>query len=61
MEFAWNRTVFDNMPAEESLEEAELSFQREMNLRQNDFGIKSGADLRVPQIVKPFQWEEGRR
>ncbi|MCL6456823.1 MAG: ABC transporter substrate-binding protein, partial [Gorillibacterium sp.] len=57
MEFAWNRTVFDGMPAKESLEQAHLSLQREMNRRQKDFGI-SGGNLHIPQINEPFRWEE---
>ncbi|MFD0671239.1 extracellular solute-binding protein [Cohnella sp. GCM10027633] len=58
MEFAWNRTVFDRMPAEESLEKAQTSIQREMNRRQEDFGIGNGDDLGIPQITKPYEWEE---
>ncbi|MCC3374009.1 extracellular solute-binding protein [Cohnella sp. REN36] len=57
MEFAWNRTVFDGIPAQESLEQAQLSLQREMNRRQKDFGIRAGDDLSVPQIVQPYEWE----
>ncbi|BBI31699.1 extracellular solute-binding protein [Cohnella abietis] len=57
MDFAWNRTVFDGMPAQESLEKAQLSLQREMNRRQKDFGITSKDDLRIPQIIKPYEWE----
>ncbi|MGK9251882.1 extracellular solute-binding protein [Paenibacillus humicus] len=55
MEFAWNRTVFDGIPAKESLEQAQLSLQREMNRRQKDFGI-AGGSLGVPQIGKPYDW-----
>jgi hypothetical protein len=58
MEFAWNRTVFDGMPAQESLEKAQLSLQREMNRRQKDFGISGNEDLRIPQIQEPYEWEE---
>lgn len=59
MEFAWNRTVLEGMPARESLEEAQLSLQREMRRRQNDFGIGSGHDLGIPQITTPYEWKEG--
>ncbi|QJC51500.1 extracellular solute-binding protein [Paenibacillus albicereus] len=55
MEFAWNRTVFDGMPAKESLEQAQLSLQREMDRRQRDFGI-GGRSLDVPQVDRPFEW-----
>jgi ABC-type glycerol-3-phosphate transport system substrate-binding protein len=58
MDFAWNDTVFNNVPAEEALEDAQTSLQREMDSRQQDFGIGSGADLRVPQIRQPFEWGE---
>ncbi len=58
LEFAWNGTVFDRVPAQESLEKAQLSLQREMNRRQKDFGIGPGANLRVPQIKQPYEWEE---
>ncbi|MBB6729556.1 extracellular solute-binding protein [Cohnella zeiphila] len=58
MDFAWNDTVFNNVPAEEALEDAETALQREMDSRQRDFGIGNGADLRVPQILQPFKWEE---
>ncbi|MBB6675264.1 extracellular solute-binding protein [Cohnella nanjingensis] len=57
MEFAWNRTVMGGMPAQESLEEAQLSLQREMHRRQKDFGIRTGDDLHVPQIEQPYEWE----
>jgi ABC-type glycerol-3-phosphate transport system substrate-binding protein len=61
MEFAWNRTVMDGKPALESLEQAQLSLQREMNRRQRDFSIADDQDLRVPQMTKPFEWEEPQR
>lgn len=61
MEFAWNRTVLENMPARESLEQSQLSLQREMNRRQNDFGIEAGDHLGIPQIVQPYEWEENDR
>ncbi|WP_138752279.1 extracellular solute-binding protein [Paenibacillus sinopodophylli] len=57
MEFAWNRTVMEGIPAQESLEQAQLSLQREMDRRQNNFGIKPGDDLDIPQITKPYEWE----
>ncbi|MCR2807039.1 extracellular solute-binding protein [Paenibacillus soyae] len=59
MEFAWNRTVMEAMPAQESLEEAQLSLQREMQRRQRDFGIDGTHDLRIPQIDDPYEWEVG--
>ena len=58
LEFAWNSTVLDGKPALESLEQAELSLQREMNRKQRDFDIAGDQDLQVPQITKPFDWEE---
>jgi ABC-type glycerol-3-phosphate transport system substrate-binding protein len=58
MEFAWNRRVMEAMPAQESLEEAQLSLQREMRRRQKDFGIEAHHDLQVPQIKTPYEWEE---
>jgi hypothetical protein len=58
MEFAWNRTVFDGMPAQESLEKAQLSLQREMNRRQKDFDIDGKEDLKISQIRQPYEWEE---
>ncbi|RED64974.1 extracellular solute-binding protein [Cohnella lupini] len=58
MEFAWNRTVFDGMPAQESLEKAQLSLQREMNRRQKDFDIDGKEDLKISQIREPYEWEE---
>ncbi|QJD87044.1 extracellular solute-binding protein [Cohnella herbarum] len=58
MEFAWNRTVFDRVPAQESLEKAQMSLQREMYRRQKDFGIAGDEDLQVPQISEPYEWEE---
>ncbi|WP_139997146.1 extracellular solute-binding protein [Paenibacillus paridis] len=61
MEFAWNRTVMEGMPAQESLEQAQLSLQREMNRRQQNFGIKADDDLHIPQISKPYEWEEPQR
>lgn len=57
MEFAWNRTVFDGIPADESLEEAHLSLQREMDRRQRNFGIM-GRSLDIPQITEPYAWED---
>ncbi|MFC5530570.1 extracellular solute-binding protein [Cohnella yongneupensis] len=60
MDFAWNRTVFDRMPAQESLEKAQTSIQREMNRRQTDFGITADDDLHIPQITQPYEWEETR-
>lgn len=57
MEFAWNRTVMDGIPPDESLEEAQLSLQREMDRRQRNFGIH-GRSLHVPQITEPFVWED---
>ncbi|MDQ8734702.1 extracellular solute-binding protein [Paenibacillus sp. LHD-38] len=61
MEFAWNRTVMEGIPAQESLEQAQLSQQREMNRRQNNFGITAGDDLRIPQISQPYEWEEPQK
>jgi len=58
LEFAWNATVMDRIPAQESLEKAQLSLQREMNRRQKDFGIDPGDNLHVPQITQPYEWEE---
>ncbi|RKP53079.1 extracellular solute-binding protein [Cohnella endophytica] len=60
MEFAWNRTVFDGMPAEESLEKAQISLQREMNRRQKDFGIDPKDNLGIRQIQQPYEWEESK-
>ncbi len=60
MEFAWNRTVLDGIPAQESLEQANLSLQREMNRKQNDFGIK-GRSLDIPQIDRPYEWEDAAK
>ncbi|MEC0110085.1 extracellular solute-binding protein [Paenibacillus taichungensis] len=57
MDFAWNRTVFDGIPADESLEEAHLSLQREMDRRQRNFGIM-GRSLNIPQITEPYVWED---
>ncbi|RXZ83207.1 extracellular solute-binding protein [Paenibacillaceae bacterium] len=57
MEFAWNRTVLENDTARESLEEAQLSLQREMNRRQNDFGLRSDHDLGIPKILEPYEWK----
>jgi ABC-type glycerol-3-phosphate transport system substrate-binding protein len=56
MDFAWNRTVLQAIPAQESLEQAQLSLQREMNRRQKDFGIDQKANLHVLQIRAPYQW-----
>jgi ABC-type glycerol-3-phosphate transport system substrate-binding protein len=61
MEFAWNRTVLEGIPAQESLEAAQLSLQREMNRRQNDFGISANEDLHIPQIKQPYEWEEQQK
>ncbi|WP_169082591.1 extracellular solute-binding protein [Paenibacillus sp. PL91] len=61
MEFAWNRTVLEGIPAQESLEQAQLSLQREMNRRQNNFGIMRDDDLQIPQITQPYEWEEPQR
>jgi ABC-type glycerol-3-phosphate transport system substrate-binding protein len=61
MEFAWNRTVMDKMPAQESLEQAQLSLQWEMNRRQKDFGIDGTDGLNIPLINKPYEWEESQR
>ncbi|MFF2090550.1 extracellular solute-binding protein [Paenibacillus sp. NPDC058174] len=58
MEFAWNRTVMENIPAQDSLEQAQLSLQREMNRRQGNFGIKSTDNLHIPQVTEPYKWEE---
>ncbi|QHW31190.1 extracellular solute-binding protein [Paenibacillus rhizovicinus] len=60
MDFAWNSTVFDRVPAQEALEKAQTEIQREMDRRQVDFGIKKTDDLHVPQIKKPFNWEESQ-
>ncbi|MWV42110.1 extracellular solute-binding protein [Paenibacillus sp. HJL G12] len=59
MDFAWNKTVFDGVPGSESLEEANLSLQREMDRRQRNFGI-AGTNLYVPQITEPYNWEEAK-
>ncbi|WP_053374937.1 extracellular solute-binding protein [Paenibacillus sp. FJAT-27812] len=61
MEFAWNRTVLEGIPAQESLEQAQLSLQREMDRRQNNFGITADDDLHIPQITQPYEWEEPQR
>jgi ABC-type glycerol-3-phosphate transport system substrate-binding protein len=56
MEFAWNRTVMDRIPAQDSLEQAQLSLQREMNRRQKDFGINGNDSLHIQQINAPYEW-----
>jgi ABC-type glycerol-3-phosphate transport system substrate-binding protein len=58
MDFAWNRTIYDRMPAQESLEKAQTNIQREMDRRQEDFGITKADNLHIPQITKPYEWEE---
>ncbi|MBJ6362246.1 extracellular solute-binding protein [Paenibacillus sp. GCM10012307] len=60
MEFAWNRSVFDGIPPLESLEQADLSLQREMIRKQNDFGVK-GKNLNIPQIDRPYEWEDAAK
>lgn len=57
MDFAWNKTVFDKIPASETLEAANVSLQREMDRRQRNFGI-SGKSLQVPIVTEPFNWED---
>jgi ABC-type glycerol-3-phosphate transport system substrate-binding protein len=56
MEFAWNRTVMDRIPAQDSLEQAQLDLQREMIRRQKDFGIKDNDSLHIQQINEPYEW-----
>ncbi|MFD0711469.1 extracellular solute-binding protein [Paenibacillus sp. GCM10027626] len=56
MDFAWNRTVLEGKPAKESLEQAEVALQREMNRRQEDFGIKRSDNLQVPEVDRPMDW-----
>jgi len=58
MEFAWNKTVLEAMPAQEALEAAQLSLQREMRRRQVDFGLGPNDNLHVPQVKDPFEWKE---
>jgi ABC-type glycerol-3-phosphate transport system substrate-binding protein len=58
MDFAWNRTIYDRMPAQESLEMAQTDIQREMDRRQEDFGVSKNDNLHIPQITKPYVWEE---
>ncbi|MCD9026174.1 extracellular solute-binding protein [Cohnella silvisoli] len=59
MDFAWIRTVVEGKPAKESLEETEVSLQREMQRRQDDFGITNSDNLQVPAITEPFNWGSG--
>jgi ABC-type glycerol-3-phosphate transport system substrate-binding protein len=56
LDFAWNRTVMDRIPAQDSLEQAQLSLQREMNRRQKDFGIQGNDNLQIQQINAPYEW-----
>jgi len=56
MDFAWIRTVLERMPPLESLEMAEVSLQREMDRKQEGFGIGKEDDLRVPGLDQPYDW-----
>jgi len=61
MDFAWNRTVLEGKPAKESLEQAEVALQREMNRRQEDFGVRRSDNLRVPEVDQPMDWGRVRK
>ncbi|WP_409345458.1 extracellular solute-binding protein [Paenibacillus sp. MBLB4367] len=61
MDFAWNSAVLTGKPPKEALESAEVSLQREMLRRQEDFGIAKDANLRVPIIDRPFDGEVRRQ
>ncbi|GBF71794.1 hypothetical protein PA598K_00006 [Paenibacillus sp. 598K] len=56
MDFAWNRVLLDGMPEKEALEKAALSMRREMQRKQEEFGLGADDDLRLPQIDQPFEW-----
>lgn len=59
MDFAWNRTVLEGLPAIESLRKSSVEIQREMTRKQSNLGIKETDNLRVPAVDQPF--DRGRK
>ncbi|MFK7692095.1 extracellular solute-binding protein [Paenibacillus sp. HJGM_3] len=60
MEFAWIRTVVKGVPARESLEEATVSMEREMQRKQRNLNIPATADLRLPAFDQPYDWRSAQ-
>ncbi|MFD0717324.1 extracellular solute-binding protein [Paenibacillus sp. GCM10027626] len=58
MDFAWNNAVISHMASQEALEKSASSLQREMIRKQQEFGLKPGADLHVPQHDQPYEGRE---
>lgn len=62
LNFAWNRTVLDNVNFRESLEKSIFEINRELLRKQQEFGFvdKDGRVLRqlnIPQVSEPWEGE----
>lgn len=54
MDFAWINTVIGGKPARETLGKSEMSLQREMRRKQEEFGITPNDNLQVTPYNKPY-------
>lgn len=54
MDFAWIDVIVGGTPAREALEEAQLSFMREMMRKQLEFDIEAGDSLDIKSYDEPF-------
>lgn len=61
MEFAWNRTVVQKIPAKESLARSFTAMEREVSRKQQDLGIRDDEKLAFPAVDTPYDWEEALR
>jgi ABC-type glycerol-3-phosphate transport system substrate-binding protein len=57
MDFAWIDAVIGGEPPREALDKSEMSLQREMMRKQEEFGITSNDDLRITPYNTPYRRE----
>ncbi|WP_214629551.1 extracellular solute-binding protein [Paenibacillus agaridevorans] len=58
MEFAFNRTIVQKIPAKDSLDTSFVAMAREMARKQQDLGIRNGQQLDFPVVDQPYDWGE---
>lgn len=58
MEFAFNRTIVQKLPAKDALDSSYVAMAREVARKQRDLGIGPEQRLDFPSVDEPYDWGE---